>query len=124
MVQAATITTLLTVLAASFGAAQAAVPLWYQCGGIGYTGETTCVEGAYCEVLNQYESQCVPIRTTTTKPTTTTTTTKPVQSVVPLWYQCGGIGWTGGTICVDGAYCEVLNQWHHQCIPIRTTTTK
>lgn len=32
MVQAATITTLLTVLAASFGAAQAAVPLWYQCG--------------------------------------------------------------------------------------------
>ncbi|KAG8910541.1 hypothetical protein FRC00_008037, partial [Tulasnella sp. 408] len=102
------VTTLFTVLAVSSGAVQAAVPLWFQVSGIlvkllgeldsfnyrappSSPGPTylNSVDGAYCEVLNQYESQCVPIRSTTTKPTTTTTTTQPAQSLVPLWYQCG-----------------------------------
>ncbi|KAL2257374.1 hypothetical protein VTK26DRAFT_259 [Humicola hyalothermophila] len=34
-----------------------------------------------------------------------------------LWGQCGGMGWTGPTLCVDGAYCHQQNQWYHQCIP-------
>jgi endo-1,4-beta-xylanase len=31
-----------------------------QCGGIGWTGATTCVAGTTCQVLNPYFSQCLP----------------------------------------------------------------
>ncbi|GJE99510.1 CBM1 domain-containing protein [Phanerochaete sordida] len=33
---------------------------WGQCGGIGWTGATTCVSGTTCQVLNPYYSQCLP----------------------------------------------------------------
>lgn len=33
---------------------------WGQCGGIGWTGPTTCVAGTQCVVLNDYYSQCQP----------------------------------------------------------------
>ncbi|KAH8731998.1 hypothetical protein GQ44DRAFT_642000 [Phaeosphaeriaceae sp. PMI808] len=33
---------------------------WAQCGGSGYTGPTTCVNGYKCAVNNQWFSQCVP----------------------------------------------------------------
>ena len=60
---------------------------------------------------------------TTTKPSTTlvtttkvptTTTTKPVTSSTsaagaPLYGQCGGVGWTGPTICALGT-CKATNQ--------------
>ncbi|KAF9480035.1 beta-glucosidase [Pholiota conissans] len=53
--------------------------VYQQCGGIGWTGGTTCVVGTTCTVLNEYYSQCLPGASTTTstssKPTTTTTTT-------------------------------------------------
>ncbi|KAF7345699.1 Glycoside hydrolase family 3 protein [Mycena venus] len=40
--------------------------LWGQCGGIGWTGPTTCSEGV-CTVSNPYYSQCLPgVATTTT----------------------------------------------------------
>lgn len=75
---------------------------WSQCGGIGWTGATTCVAGYVnyifllynhmlrstftrntCTYLNDYYSQCIPssattmstTSTTTTKTTTTATTT-------------------------------------------------
>ncbi|CAE6350880.1 unnamed protein product [Rhizoctonia solani] len=35
------------------------VPKWGQCGGIGYSGPTTCVAGTTCTVSNQYYSQCL-----------------------------------------------------------------
>ncbi|KAJ6463938.1 hypothetical protein C8R45DRAFT_503913 [Mycena sanguinolenta] len=47
-----------------------------QCGGIGWTGGTTCPANWTCTVLNDYYSQCLPGSATTTTPTTTTTTTK------------------------------------------------
>ncbi|KAK3686162.1 hypothetical protein B0T22DRAFT_443254 [Podospora appendiculata] len=40
-----------------------------------------------------------------------------------LWGQCGGIGWTGATECVSGAYCFQQNNWYYQCIPGTGTTT-
>lgn len=55
--------------------------VWGQCGGIGWTGPTTCVSGTYCAVLNPYYSQCLPgsapgqSTTTTSAPTTITTST-------------------------------------------------
>ncbi|PPQ79908.1 hypothetical protein CVT26_004186 [Gymnopilus dilepis] len=60
--------------------ALATVPIYGQCGGINYTGDTTCASGTTCQVLNPYYSQCLPgaasttVSSTTSKSTTTTTT--------------------------------------------------
>ncbi|KAH9892609.1 hypothetical protein C8Q73DRAFT_648830 [Cubamyces lactineus] len=74
-----------TVVFASQAFAQA--PIWGQCGGIGWTGSTTCAAGSVCTVQNDYYSQCipgsasesstVPITTITPTPTTPPTTTVP-----------------------------------------------
>lgn len=40
----------------------------------------------------------------------------------PLWTQCGGVGWTGPTVCDAGA-CTYFNEWFSQCIPSTTSTT-
>nr|QBX90225.1 glucuronoyl esterase CE15 [Punctularia strigosozonata] len=37
----------------------APVAKWGQCGGIGWTGSTTCTSGTTCTVLNAYYSQCL-----------------------------------------------------------------
>ncbi|KAH6717829.1 putative extracellular glycosyl hydrolase/cellulase [Leptodontidium sp. MPI-SDFR-AT-0119] len=53
--------------------------LYAQCGGIGWTGSTTCVSGACCTLSNEYYSQCLPCTgggggmTTTTNPIISTT---------------------------------------------------
>ncbi|KAG6826088.1 hypothetical protein H0H93_016823 [Arthromyces matolae] len=48
--------------------------LYGQCGGINWTGATTCVSGSVCTYQNPYYSQCLP-GTTTTGATTSTTST-------------------------------------------------
>ncbi|KAG8860317.1 Endoglucanase EG-II [Tulasnella sp. 330] len=48
--------------------------LYGQCGGIGYTGPTTCSSGV-CTYSNPYYSQCLPGTATTTSTTTTTKST-------------------------------------------------
>jgi len=53
--------------------ASAQVAPWGQCGGIGWTGGTTCQSGWVCTVVNPYYSQC--LQGTSTGPTTTATTT-------------------------------------------------
>ncbi|QRV91562.1 glycoside hydrolase family 3 protein [Ceratobasidium sp. AG-Ba] len=65
-------------------------PLYAQCGGIGWSGGTTCVSGAVCTKLNDYYYQCLAgsaATTTTSKttsiPVTVTTTMSPTTSVVP-----------------------------------------
>ncbi|KAI3324489.1 carbohydrate-binding module family 1 [Xylariaceae sp. AK1471] len=71
-------------LVALAGTASADIALYGQCGGLTYSGETTCVSGAHCQYMNDYYSQCTPgagsatttLITTTTKVTTTTPTTK------------------------------------------------
>ncbi|KAI1344347.1 endoglucanase B [Xylariaceae sp. FL0016] len=45
---------------------------WSQCGGIGWTGETTCVSGYSCTYSNDYYSQCVPSTASSTQTTLTT----------------------------------------------------
>ncbi|KAI8992889.1 alpha/beta-hydrolase [Trametes punicea] len=52
----------------SLAAAQS--PVWGQCGGIGWTGPTTCVAGSVCVKENDYYSQCQP-GSASTAPTTT-----------------------------------------------------
>jgi len=73
----------LTLLAAFLSAARvgAQSAVWGQCGGIGWTGPTTCVAGTTCTVINSYYYQCLPgsggTTTTTTSTTSTTTTPNP-----------------------------------------------
>ncbi|CAH0027693.1 unnamed protein product [Clonostachys rhizophaga] len=54
-------------------AAQA--PAYGQCGGNNWTGPTTCVAGYYCQVQNEWYSQCVPGTASTTSSTRTTLST-------------------------------------------------
>ncbi|TFY57763.1 hypothetical protein EVG20_g8415 [Dentipellis fragilis] len=39
---------------------RAQAPVYGQCGGIGWTGATTCASGSVCTVSNEYYSQCLP----------------------------------------------------------------
>ncbi|KAH6917431.1 hypothetical protein BKA70DRAFT_1418179 [Coprinopsis sp. MPI-PUGE-AT-0042] len=36
---------------------------------------------------------------------------------VPVWGQCGGIGFEGTTACASGCSCVALREWYHQCRP-------
>ncbi|KAJ7104083.1 endoglucanase [Mycena belliarum] len=64
----------LTTLAIAVSPA-AAVAVWGQCGGQGWTGSTVCDAGSTCVVSNPFYSQCLPGTATTTVSTTTTATT-------------------------------------------------
>ncbi|THH06716.1 hypothetical protein EW145_g3894 [Phellinidium pouzarii] len=48
-----------------------------QCGGIGWTGATTCVAGSTCTVLNDYYSQCLPGASAPTTSSVVVPTTSP-----------------------------------------------
>ncbi|KAF8079251.1 CEL4a mannanase [Lyophyllum atratum] len=95
--------TSLVVLALAVSPTLAAQPLYAQCGGIGWTGDTTCVSGAICIKQNDYYSQCLPGSTTapptTAPPTTTktTTTTKPTTTTTSPPPASTGFVKTSGT---------------------------
>ncbi|CAG8077332.1 unnamed protein product [Penicillium nalgiovense] len=52
---------------------------------------------------------------TTTTLVTSTTTAGSGATSVPLYGQCGGSGWTGGTTCASGT-CKHINDWYSQCM--------
>ncbi|CCA70730.1 probable pectate lyase [Serendipita indica DSM 11827] len=58
---------------------KAAVPLYGQCGGSGYTGETTCVSGATCVYSNEWYSQCLA-SSSSVKATSSTKTSSSTKS--------------------------------------------
>ncbi|EIW54084.1 uncharacterized protein TRAVEDRAFT_39742 [Trametes versicolor FP-101664 SS1] len=67
-------------------------PVWAQCGGIGWTGLTTCASGASCVVQNAYYSQCIPGAApapTTTSATTAPTTAPPGIEKANFWFSFG-----------------------------------
>ncbi|KAF8951905.1 CEL4b mannanase [Flammula alnicola] len=84
----------LVVLSLSISPALAVVPIYGQCGGINFTGDTSCASGTTCQILNSYYYQCLPPSstatvaptsipvTTTTKSSTTTTVTTPSPTTV------------------------------------------
>ncbi|KAF6745140.1 exo-rhamnogalacturonase B [Ephemerocybe angulata] len=63
------------LIALSARISYAAQPIYGQCGGTGYSGDTTCVSGAVCTKVNDFYYQCLPGTQTSTGSTTTTTTT-------------------------------------------------
>lgn len=97
---------------ASTGFAQQSA--WGQCGGIGWTGATTCVSGYTCVKSNDYYSQCVPgtastsaAASSTSKPATTLkTTTTNVQTSAPASTATGTptTGAGAGTTLQSGYY--------------------
>ncbi|KAH8668424.1 hypothetical protein BX600DRAFT_480671 [Xylariales sp. PMI_506] len=54
--------------------ANAQVATYGQCGGIGYSGSTSCTSGTVCTSYNPYYFQCVPGSTTATATATSTST--------------------------------------------------
>ncbi len=58
--------------------------------------------------------------TFTTVTTTATSTTSSAASIstavlVNQWNQCGGTGWSGGTVCAPPYVCTYLSEWYSQC---------
>ncbi|EPS42190.1 hypothetical protein H072_3890 [Dactylellina haptotyla CBS 200.50] len=76
-------------------------PAYGQCGGIGWTGPTSCVSGYTCTYSNDWYSQCVPgggSGGTTTKATTTATTkTSTTKTTTTKTTTAGSSGGTGLT---------------------------
>jgi len=71
----------LGALLAFTSVAVAQVQEYGQCGGIGWTGGTTCVSGSTCQALNSYYSQCLPgSGGSGGSPTTTTTSGAPTST--------------------------------------------
>ncbi|KAG8998681.1 hypothetical protein FRB93_013460 [Tulasnella sp. JGI-2019a] len=56
--------------------------------------------------------------TTTAKTTASTTTTSKAStaSAVAQYGQCGGTGWTGGTVCASSYVCTYVNAYYSQCL--------
>ncbi|KAF5374699.1 hypothetical protein D9615_009016 [Tricholomella constricta] len=54
--------------------------------------------------------------TTTSGGGTTTTSSPPPSSTQVKYGQCGGIGWTGPTVCASGSTCQVQNPYYSQCL--------
>ncbi|KAJ8695466.1 hypothetical protein PTI98_008067 [Pleurotus ostreatus] len=82
---------------------------WGQCGGIGWTGATTCVSGSVCSKQNDWYSQCIP-STAAPAPSSTTVATPsstpiPPPAGVNYWFSLeppfpgftatGGANWVG-----------------------------
>ncbi|KAF4564929.1 hypothetical protein EYR40_011103 [Pleurotus pulmonarius] len=83
-------------------AAFAAVPLYGQCGGNGFTGETTCVSGATCSFQNEWYSQCVPSGAATSSvPVTSISSSSSTRSTTPTVSTSAGPAPTG-TVPLNG----------------------
>lgn len=54
--------------------------------------------------------------TSTTKSAVVTTTPPVAGPTVAKYGQCGGQGWTGGTVCASGSTCKYSNDWYSQCL--------
>ncbi|KAG9014635.1 hypothetical protein FRB94_011813 [Tulasnella sp. JGI-2019a] len=58
----------------------------------------------------------VTTTTTTTKATTTSTTpASTATGTIAIYGQCGGSGWTGGTVCISST-CTYVNAYYSQCL--------
>ncbi|KAG6851093.1 hypothetical protein H0H93_000973 [Arthromyces matolae] len=58
----------------------AATAIYGQCGGIGFTGDTTCASGSVCTYENDWYYQCLPPSSSATTVGSTTTTSKSTTS--------------------------------------------
>ncbi|KFY50279.1 hypothetical protein V495_00323 [Pseudogymnoascus sp. VKM F-4514 (FW-929)] len=83
-----------------------------QCGGMSWTGATTCVSGYTCAYSNAYYSQCLPSLGVSTLKPTTTIVTAPAGS--PTLYLCGD-----STMAKGGAGDGDTDGWVPVLIPVK-----
>jgi len=95
---------------------------WAQCGGIGWTGLTTCISGYVCTVGNPYYSQCLPgtasttVVSSTAKPTSTVSSTSPTSTSLTKFAGINISGFdfgcdTTGTCNISGAWPPMLQYY-------------
>ncbi|KAF4574586.1 Exoglucanase 1 [Pleurotus pulmonarius] len=56
-----------------------------------------------------------PVTSSTPSTTSSGTTPTAPSGTVPQWAQCGGINYTGPTVCVAPFTCHVINDFYSQC---------
>ncbi|KAG0646442.1 putative endo-beta-1 [Hyphodiscus hymeniophilus] len=78
------------------------------------TPATTSTKVAPTSTTVKATSMTTPISKTSTK--TTSSQASATGAVVAKYGQCGGSGWTGGTVCVAGSTCTVSNTYYSQCL--------
>ncbi|KAI5118495.1 hypothetical protein M0805_003995 [Coniferiporia weirii] len=88
-------------LSAISARAQSAV--WAQCGGIGWTGATTCVSGTTCTELNDYYSQCIPAASTTASTVQSTSTVASTTASVPTTTTASSTSPTATSTCAPNS---------------------
>ncbi|KAK4072334.1 hypothetical protein Trihar35433_4398 [Trichoderma harzianum] len=99
-----------------------------ECNGIQETdttpvlGDDTSLPAPVSSSSKPAASSAKPV-TSSAKPVTSSA--KPAASSTPpsiggqqqtLYGQCGGIGWTGPSVCQSPATCKAQNQWYSQCL--------
>lgn len=110
---------------------------WGQCGGLFYTGSTTCQPPYVCVAGGLWWSSCqvaaagaqttsttkkasstkaaTTVKATSTTSSKKTTSTPTSSNAVAQWGQCGGIGYTGSTVCKSPYKCVSNSVWWAQC---------
>lgn len=88
---------------------------WGQCGGIGWSGATTCVSGTVCTKLNDYYFQCLPGTPSTSATSFSLSSIPPAQPTSPpssvkanYWFSFGD-SYTQTGFDVDGTLPAVGN---------------
>ena len=61
-------------------------------------------------------SESASTRSTSIISTSATRTGSGGSGTVAHWGQCGGIGWTGGTVCISPYTCTYSNAYYSQCL--------
>ncbi|KAI9695009.1 MAG: hypothetical protein M1822_000626 [Bathelium mastoideum] len=59
-------------------------------------------------------STTAPSSTSAAPPTTSSSSSS--TGTAAQYAQCGGVGWTGATVCVAGTTCTALNSYYSQCL--------
>lgn len=92
---------------------------WFdlKCQGTGcYSRTNPSGSGTTTSVKSSSTSTSVKTSSTLKTGTTTTSSAAATGSTVPKWGQCGGMGYTGLTVCVAGSTCAYSNAWYSQCL--------
>ncbi|KAL0955540.1 hypothetical protein HGRIS_001776 [Hohenbuehelia grisea] len=116
------------VVSAIVCAVSAQQPTWAQCGGIGWSGGTTCTPGNTCTKLNDYYFQCLPGAAPSSQPTTPppstspTTSAGPVPTVTANWWFSFGDSYTQTGFNPSGALPSTGNPIGNPAYPGNTAT--
>jgi len=89
-------------------------------GGGGGGGTTppisTTVKPVTTTLVTSKSTSTTKVATTTTSAVVHTTTPPSTGPTVPKFGQCGGSGWTGGTVCASGSTCTASSTYYSQCL--------